>query len=445
MKMETLKNELIKLINDYPSLKIQMTISMWQTDFLRFFQSQTNYNISKKEKFVYVRIYKDKKCYACGINNPTREKVRDKIEQALDIIDSLPPDPDFIDLEKDTRKAKEETIKNNIIQLPLDQKIDILKQVAKAVEPFDFKIYGTFVCNYATTYVINSNGVDKKIESSPFLLEIKAVSNKNEVTVLETCGGDNIGKLVLPDIIKSIVNKVESATKEIVDVEPGYYEVILAPRCINDLLGYYGWTSLNASSIDQKDTDLEGKIGEKIFPENFTLIDDPTNPNVIRGEYNGDGHLIEPLPIIENGVFKNFYVDNYYANKLSMTENGNQGEYLVLKTGNKSLDEMISTIKKGLYISSLHYMNFINTRESSLTGLTRDGTFLIEDGKITKVVNNLRFTEKITNVINNTTEIENKHYTIPNSDNYGAFSISAQAMPHIKVSKFQISSSTKTI
>ena len=105
---------------------------------------------------------------------------------------------------------------------------------------------------------------------------------------------------------------------------------------------------------------------------------------------------------------------------------------------------MISSIKHGLYISSLHYMNFINMRDTSLTGLTRDGTFLIEDGKITKVVNNLRFTEHISDIMNNVTALENKDYTIPFSSNYGAFSINT-AKHHAKIKEFFISSSTKTI
>jgi predicted Zn-dependent protease len=116
-----------------------------------------------------------------------------------------------------------------------------------------------------------------------------------------------------------------------------------------------------------------------------------------------------------------------------------------MQTGENTLKEMISGIKKGLYVSSFHYMNFINPRETSVTGLTRDGTFLIEDGKITRVVNNLRFTEKITDVINNITMNENKSHTFPMSDNYGSFNIHAFSMPHIKVKEFYISSSTRTV
>ncbi|MCB5248105.1 MAG: metallopeptidase TldD-related protein, partial [Candidatus Cloacimonadales bacterium] len=84
-------------------------------------------------------------------------------------------------------------------------------------------------------------------------------------------------------------------------------------------------------------------------------------------------------------------------------------------------------------------------RETSLTGLTRDGTFLIVDGKIKAVVNNLRFTERIARILENVVALENKAYTIPFSDNYDSFSISTTKAPHAKISGFNISSSTKTI
>jgi len=94
-----------------------------------------------------------------------------------------------------------------------------------------------------------------------------------------------------------------------------------------------------------------------------------------------------------------------------------------------------------MVLTQLHILQ----KETSLTGLTRDGTFLIEDGKITKVVNNLRFTEKISDIIEGISEIENQAYTIPYSSNYGEFGIYSARMPHVKVKGFKISSSTRTV
>ncbi len=439
------KNKLLEIIKHHPELKIEFYYKVWDTDFLRFYRSQTNYNISKHVKEFFASIYKDKKNYSFSISDPTIEILEERMKDAINIIDALPPDPHFVDIENDTTIIEFNSACDNIQKLSLEKKTDYLNKIADSVIDLKFRIYGTFICNYITTYIINSNGVNKKSVSSPIYFEVKAVSDVNEVTVLESFGSEDASKFNVDFIIKSLKEKVKSATNEVVDVDPGEYEVILAPRCIGEFLSYYSWSSLDASSLDRKNTLLEGKIGEKIYPDCFTLTDDPTDPYIVQYSYNSEGHAYPKLPLFEKGVFKNFLVGNYYSHKTGLAVNGAEANCLVMETGDHELSSMIEGIKKGLFISSLHYMNFINSKESSLTGLTRDGTFLIENGKISKVVNNLRFTEKISDIISNIIEIENNSYTFPMSDNYGTFSINAFRMPHVKVKNFKISSSTKTV
>ncbi len=438
------QKELIKICEKYPQLKLNFHYKIWETDFLRFYQSQINYNISKTSISLSTTIYKGKKSYSFSLKDPTKEILQDKIDDVLTLIDQLPEDPDFVDLEDDLSRSAEKEKANNIEKVSLDKKIDILEKFSTAVEPYNFKIYGTFICNYRTLYIVNSNGLNKREISSPIYLECKAVNQKNEVTVLEAYGGERFENFNEDEFTSNLVEKVKAATGEVVDVESGEYEVVLAPRCIGDYLLYLE-SSIYARSLDSKQSYFEGKIDQKVFPENVTITDDPNHPDLINFDYNGDGHIYNKLSVIENGVFKNFFVDNYYGHKLKMDKNGASGEALVMDTGDKELGEMIGSVKKGLYISSLHYMNFINRRETSITGLTRDGTFLIEDGKITKVVNNLRFTENISDIIKGITEIENRSYTIPYSNNYGEFGIYSARMPHVKVNGFKISSSTKTV
>ena len=438
------QKELIKICEKYPQLKLNFHYKIWETDFLRFYQSQINYNISKTSISLSTTIYKGKKSYSFSLKDPTKKILQNKIDDVLKLIDQLPEDPDFVDLEDDLSKSAEKEKINNIEKVSLDKKIEILEKFSTAVEPYGFKIYGTFICNYRTLYIVNSNGLDKREISSPIYLECKAVNQKNEVTVLEAYGGERFENFNEEEFSSNLVEKVKAATGEVVDVESGEYEVVLAPRCIGEYFMFLE-SSIHAQSLDSKQSFFEGKIDEKVFPENVTITDDPNHPELINFDYNEDGHIYNKLPVIEKGVFKNFFVDNYYGHKLKMKKNGAEGAALVMKTGNKDLSEMIGSIKKGLYISSLHYMNFINRKETSITGLTRDGTFLIEDGKITKVVNNLRFTENISDIIKGITDIENKSYTIPYSSNYGEFGIYSARMPHVKVNGFKISSSTKTV
>jgi PmbA protein len=441
---ERFREVLQQICHDHTDLKFEFKYRNWETDFLRFYQSQVNYNITKSSNSLYSTIYKGKRSYSFKLYDPDEKVLRQTILESIPLLDHLPEDPDFVDIEDNLETYPETEKINNIVHFPLDKKLEILNRISDEVAVFGFKIFGTFICNYETEYMINSNGINKKSQISPVMLELKAVSDKNMVTVLETYGSENPDSFDVTSFINNLILKLKNAGQEIIDVDPDNYDVILSPRCIGEFIGYLS-SGMSAESLDQKMSFFEDKIDTQVFPQLVTLVDDPHYPGMINFDYNDEGHIYKKLTLVEKGIFRNFFASNYYALKTGLKKNGNPGACMILETGDKSLDEMIGGIKKGLYISSLHYMNFINYKETSVTGLTRDGTFLIENGKLTNVVNNLRFTERLARILENIVEIENKSYTIPISENYDEFSISSTRMPHVKVTGFQISSSTKTI
>ncbi len=441
-------NEQLKYLHEAlkgeSGIKYQLHLHRWQTDFLRFYQSQTNYNISKDSITLSGSLYKDKKPYSFSIDSPDKAKIDTALKTALAMIDHMPEDPDFVDLEDDLSLAEPKDIPDNISGIPLGKKTEILTRLAKLADEHDFELYGTFICNLQSYHMINSNKLDKSGTQSPIYLEVKAVHRLSQVTVLETFGGEDFGYFDEENFAANLLDKIKAAKNPVVDVEPGEYEVILAPRCVAEFTQYLAY-GMSAFSLDRNSSFFEGKVDTRVFPEIFSITDDPEDPELIHSDYGDGGHIYRPLKLIENGYFRAFMCGSYFHHKLGLPKNGNQGSCLSISPGSERLDTMISKVKKGLYISSLHYMNFINPKETSLTGLTRDGTFLIEDGKITKVVNNLRFTEKISRIFENIVDLEDSATSIPFSDNYADFSVRAIKAPHALIARFYISSSTRTI
>lgn len=443
--MQNLCSAAKQIIAENSGFRFEFWLSEWETDFLRFYNSQTNYNISKKTYSVYGTIEKDQKKYSFSLSNPNESALRDAVVEGLGIVEQLPPDPDFVNFEDNKEIFEYKNFTTTLETVSLDQKIDILEKLAAMSAKYDFGIYGTFITLAVKSWQVNSNGLEKLHFSSPVMLDCKAVSNKNMVTVINNYGGNNLNNFNLEKFSAELENRIKFGTLPVVDMEPGDYEVILSPLAANELLqmlmgGAY------AASLDSKEAFFEGKENKQVFPESVTISSLPQSPKVINFGYNGDGHLAKDLTVIENGIFKNFFIDNYYGHKLKMAKNGSVGSRaLVMEPGTKSFDEMIKGVKKGLYICNLHYMNFINQKETSVTGLTRDGSFLIENGKIVNTVNNLRFTEKISEIFEHITELENENHTIPSSGNYDNFSIHSACLPHVKSSRFKVSSSTHTI
>jgi predicted Zn-dependent protease len=435
---------LLSRLKANPDWKFQINITDWQTDFLRFYDSQINYNISKENSMLEVSVYKGKKSYSFSCDQPSVSIIDEAIDKTTSVIDRLPEDPDFIDVETDKTEKKPKIKPDNLANLPLDVKISILQKIGQAADEKGFDIFGTFICNKQQSRIINSNGLDKSQINLPIYFEVKAVRRTNQVTVLQTYGGEDFASFDLQEFISKLTQKMDFALFDVIDIKPGPYEVILAPRCIAELMLYLSG-SMSARSYDQKTSCFENKLNHKVFPDYITITDDPDDLDIISFDYNSDGHVYRPLKLVEKGVFRNFMCNNYYAHKTGLPKNGNNGSCLVLHYGDMPLPEMVKSVQNGIYVSSLHYMNFINQKETSVTGLTRDGTFLIEDGKITKVINNLRFTDKITRVFENIKALEDKSFTIPFSDNYGFFEISCAKAPHVWVSNFNITSSTRTI
>lgn len=425
-------------------LKYELSSLNWSTDFLRFYHSQTNYNITKDRLSLRVSLWSGKKSYSFEIDDPNQDKIDLALRDALSIIEQLPEDPDFVDLETDLSIAPVREVPDNIHLIPLETKTAILKDLAEAAKPHDFEIYGTFICNRTHNRIVNSNGLDKSSTSSPIYLEVKAVHNQSQITVLETFGGEDFSRFDAQDFKARLLKKIGYCANPVVDVEPGYYDVVLAPRCVAEYAQYLCW-GMSAQAVDQHSSFFEGKVDSQVFPAHISIEDDPSDPDLIGQDYGSNGHIYKPLKLIDKGVFKAFLCDNYYAHKTGLPKNGNTASCLKVASGDKNLDDMIGSVKRGLYISSLHYMNFINMKETSLTGLTRDGTFLIEDGKITRVVNSLRFTERIERIFNNVTALEDRAYTIPFSGNYETFDIESVKAPHALVKDFNITSSTHTI
>ncbi len=428
----------------HPELQYEIMEQLWSTDFLRFFHSQTNYNISKDNLTISATIYKGKRSFSFEIDNPERNKIDVAVRDALEVIDKLPEDPDFVDLESDKTMAEARPVNNNIEAITLEHKTNILANVAASASMYDFSIFGTFICNYQSYRLINSNGLDKSSVSSPIYLEVKAVHNSSQITVLETFGGEDFSHFDDRAFSENLVQKIRYCSAEVVDVEPGHYDVVLAPRCMAEFTQYLTY-GMSARALDQHSSFFEGKLDTQVFPQIINIVDDPSDPRMIRADYGSDGHIYRFLPLIEKGIFRNFLCNNYYSHKTGLPKNGNTATCLKIEPGTKTLEELIGAVKRGLYVSSLHYMNFINPRETSLTGLTRDGTFLIENGRITKVVNNLRFTERIERILNNVLELEDHCTTVPFSENYASFDIETVKAPHALVRDFNVTSSTKTI
>ncbi len=193
--------------------------------------------------------------------------------------------------------------------------------------------------------------------------------------------------------------------KNPVKLDPGKYTVVLEPTAVGDLLPLMAF-SLQARAAEEGRSFMSKKgggtlVGEKLFPEFITLRSDPfhkLNPALPWG--NG-GLPNAPMTWVEKGVVKNLFYDRYYAMKAGKEPTPSPSA-IMLEGGTQTLEALIGSVERGLLVTRFWYIRMVNPQTVQLTGLTRDGLFLIENGKVTSPVVNFRFNESPVRLLQNT-------------------------------------------
>ena len=190
-------------------------------------------------------------------------------------------------------------------------------------------------------------------------------------------------------------------------IEPGLYTVVLEPAAVADIMGSLLGT-FNARNNDEGRGTFSKpgggtKLGEKIGDARVTMYSDPADPDLLAQPFANDGTPVKRVTYIENGILKEFSYDRFWAQKQGKQATGGGGgggfggggggfgAAIKFAGGTKSVDELIASTRRGILVTHFFYVNALDPRTVMLTGLTRDGTFLIENGKITTAVKNFRW------------------------------------------------------
>ena len=189
-----------------------------------------------------------------------------------------------------------------------------------------------------------------------------------------------------------------------VGIEPGRYTVILEPTAVGNLIQFITF-AMSARNADEGRSFFSkagggNKIGMKVVDERVTISSDPLDPEAYANTFAGDGQPLTKTTWIENGVVKNLSYDRFWAQKQGKQPLPTSGT-VRMSGGTTTTDQMIASTERGIIVTRFWYLRPVDPRTILYTGLTRDGTFLIERGKITRAIKNFRFNESPIFMLNN--------------------------------------------
>jgi len=220
-------------------------------------------------------------------------------------------------------------------------------------------------------------------------------------------------------------------------LEPGKYTVILEPTAAVVLLENIFY-NLDARSADEgrsflSKTGGKTKLGEKIVDERVNIYSDPTNIDLPSSPWSGDGLPQEKMSWIEKGVVKNMFYSRFWAQKNKVKPVPFPGN-VIMEGGTATLEDMIKSTKQGILVTKLWYIRTVDPQTLLLTGLTRDGTFYIENGKIKHPVKNFRFNESPVIMLNNLETLGKAERVVSTESNQNYM------IPPMKIREFTFSS-----
>ncbi len=264
----------------------------------------------------------------------------------------------------------------------------------------------------AAGFFDDSSGFDAMLNSSGLFAYNKWTNVDFTVTMRSNDGTgsgwvtrnfNDINKFDAVEASKVAIDKA-ILSKEAKAIEPGKYTVILEPAASIGLLGNMA-RAFNARTADEGRSFMskEGggtKLGDKIVDERINIWSDPLHPEVPTSTWNNSGQPLKKTSWIENGAVKNLAYSRYWA-KQKGVDPVPFPDGFVMQGGDASLEDLIKDTKKGILVTRLWYIRSVDPQTLLYTGLTRDGTFYIENGKIKYPVKNFRFNESPIIMLNN--------------------------------------------
>jgi len=387
----------------------QVTLAVGSHALTRFAGSAIHQNVSELNADLSVKAVIGKKIGFVSTNSIEPDSVLAAVRRAVEFARHQQENPDFVSLPK-PRPARTDvaTFDEPTAACGPEERAAAVRDVIAAADSNGASAAGSYSTGYVEYAVMNSLG----------LTQYMSLTNAHLSTVMTA--GSGFGYAARVGVKTAAIDSAEAgreaacraaASRDPVALEPGKYDVVLLPYAAEELVGFLCWLGLNALAVQEERSFMTGRFGERVCGENITIWDDAYDPRGLPRPFDPEGVPKERVDMIVNGVARAVVYDSYTAYREGKESTGHatggvgtsgpMPGNVFLAPGEHSVEDMIASTDRGLLVTRFHYTNVLQPVQTVITGMTRDGTFLIEGGRVTKPVKNLRFTESVLSALSN--------------------------------------------
>jgi len=421
-----------------------VTLTVDNSALTRFSNNIIHQNVARRSYHLSIMVVKDKRVGKADTNIINMESIIETVRNALKITEFTPVDEEHLDLlEQQSYKPVDRYCEATAEMTPEDR-ADIVYNAVQLCKKHNFETAG-IVENASSFFMLgNSKGLYASHMESSIDYNISVYDSEGNSGWARGCSytknNVNFSAITKDAVAKTIMSRNP------IDLPEGEYTVILEPAAVADLLMYLAFEGFGAQLFLDGRSSLCGKMNTQIAAKDINIYDDVYAENMMGMPFDFEGYPRKKVLLVENGIAKNLVHDRKTAIKSDSVSTGHAlpepnsfGPIplnLVVAPGEKSFKEIVTTAKKAILVTHFHYINLVDPSQLILTGMTRDGLYLVEDGKISCPVKNFRFTESVFKALKNVTEIAKDQVL---TYEYGLGCLT----PAMKIENFRFSSKTE--
>jgi len=362
-----LRQFMTRLLERSPAQETEVMVTEDDSALTRFANNGIHQNVAERDATVRVRVVKDGKTGVASINQMSEAAAADVLKRAVAIADLQPPG-DVVPMPGPAKAQPVEAWSDATAAATPEERADFVQTICAKAGRAGLKAFGAY-----STGAIDVRELDKN-ELSDEVID-KAQRNQNAQPV-----------------------------------DPGIYEVVLEEYAVAEMLEFMSFMGFGALAVQEERSFM--RLGEKITGDQVSIWDDGLDRTGIPSSFDFEGVPKQRVELIKNGVASGLVYDMQTATKEGRQSTGHglpapntDGPFAVnlfMKPGSAAKAELASDIKRGIWVTRFWYVRVVHPKASIITGMTREGTFLIENGKITRPVKDLRFTQSILEALNGT-------------------------------------------
>ncbi|HSO93631.1 MAG TPA: TldD/PmbA family protein [Candidatus Dormibacteraeota bacterium] len=395
-----------RLLARSPADQTEVMVTEWDSALTRFANNGIHQNVAERNVSVRVRVVKDQRTGVATLNQMNEGAARNLLDRALAVA-ALQPPGEVVPMAGPLPAPEIDAWSEATAAASPEQRADFVGELCSQSARASLKAFGAYSTTATQILIANSLGARHHHRSTQ--------ATVNSVVMGEAGAGYadrsaiDIGELDAQELGTEVIDKA-GRNQDAQPIEPGVYEVVLEEYAVAEMLEFLSFMGFGALAAQEERSFM--RLGERITGESIAIWDDGLDRSGLPTPFDFEGVPKQRVDLIRNGVATGLVYDQLTATRAGRPSTGHglpapntDGPFAVnlfMAPGSVPKAELLKGIKRGIWVTRFWYVRIVQPKASVITGMTREGTFLIENGVITRPVKDLRFTESILKALDGT-------------------------------------------